>query len=64
MIGILGSDVLFRSKHGYCLTRGGWDYRILFAEKVPHNPLARWDRKEETGDIASSLCAVVSSGNQ
>ena len=39
-IGILGSDVLFRSKHGYYLTRGGRDYRVLFAEKIPHNPLA------------------------
>jgi hypothetical protein len=40
MIGILGSDVLFRSKHGYYLTRGGRDYRVSFCEKIPHNSLA------------------------
>jgi hypothetical protein len=26
--------------------------------------LPRWDEKKETGGIASSLCAVFSSGNQ
>src|SRR4029077_10015984 len=49
MIGILGSDVLFRSNHGYYLTRGGRDYRILFAEKIPHNPLAPLGRKGGNG---------------
>jgi hypothetical protein len=39
MIGILGSDVLFSSKHGYYLTRGGRDYRVSFCEKIPHNSL-------------------------
>jgi hypothetical protein len=36
-IGILGSDVLFRSKH---LTTGGRDCRVSFYGKIPHNPLA------------------------
>src|SRR4029077_20218033 len=38
-IGILGSDVLFRSKHCYYLTRGGQEYSSLSAEKIPRNPL-------------------------
>ena len=38
-IGILGSDVLFRSNHGYYLTRGGQDYPSVSAGKIPRNPL-------------------------
>jgi hypothetical protein len=64
MIGILGSDVLFTSRDCYYLTKGGRDYRVFFCGKIPHDPLPRWDGGEETGGIASSLCAVVSSGNQ
>src|SRR4029077_7493624 len=66
MIGILGSDVLFRSKHGYYLTRGGGITASLFARKFRIIRLPHWDGGEQTCETASTsrrpneeLCRIV-----